>query len=159
MAQDLFERAVNATNAQIAVRDTSGCLVRGGISLSTGTPQATTILRGSANLGGSCGAFDFGASFREQFEAIPEIVTNIGESVVASIPMLARLLCLARGVRFGQALAAMDQYPHPSPLCLVPEFAECRDGGGPQSAGWRSGPLPQRLARLGHDAQRRPGPV
>ena len=93
VAQDLFEWAVNATNAHIAVRDTAGVSVRGGLNMSTGTPQATTILRGTANLGGGCGAFDFGASFREQFEDIPEIITNIGESIVAAIPMAA--LCYA----------------------------------------------------------------
>lgn len=92
-AQDLFERAVSATHAQIAVRDSAGFSVRGGLTLQTGTPQATTILRGSANLGGGCSAFDFGASFREQFEAIPDIITAIGQQVVASIPMLA--ICYA----------------------------------------------------------------
>ena len=90
---DLFETAVNATNATLSVRDTSGVSVRGGINFSTGTPQATTILRGSAHMGGSCGAFDFGATFREAFESIPDIVTNMAESLVANVPMLA--ICYA----------------------------------------------------------------
>ncbi len=92
-AADLFETAVQATNATFTMQDTSGVSIRGGMNLSTGTPQATTILRGNATVGGSCGAFDFGASFREAFEAIPEIITNIGEGLVSAVPMLA--ICYA----------------------------------------------------------------
>lgn len=87
--QDLFERAVNATNANLAVRDTSGVSVRGGIHMQTGTPQTTTILRGQAQMGGSCGAFDFGAAFREQFENIPEVITTLGEGLLGNMPMIA----------------------------------------------------------------------
>lgn len=85
---DLFETARQHVNIQPSVNDYSGMSVRGGVNLSTGLPRTTTLFRGQANVGGGCGSFDFGSSFREAFESIPEVVQGLTQHLLSSIPML-----------------------------------------------------------------------
>jgi hypothetical protein len=91
---DLFDTARSSMNTTIGRADTSGVSIRGGASLSTGiAPGSTTVFRGQAQMGGTCGAFDFAESFKEAFESIPEVIEGMIGQVIQNIPMLA--LCYA----------------------------------------------------------------
>ena len=73
-----------------AAQDFSGASVRGGVSFSPG-PSSTTLFRGQAQVGGTCGGFDFGSSFKEAIESIPDVITNMSQSLIHNAPML--VLC------------------------------------------------------------------
>src|SRR5262249_31501642 len=89
MAQaDLFDTARKTVTVNSARQDTSGVTIRGGVNLTTGVQtQNTTILRGQVQTGGSCNAFDFGASIKEAFEDIPEIFATLGQELLGSLPL------------------------------------------------------------------------
>src|SRR5262249_1961262 len=85
---DLFDTARKAVTVNSARQDTSGVTIRGGVNLTTGVQsQSTTILRGQVQTGGSCNAFDFGASIKEAFEDIPEIFATLGQELLGSLPI------------------------------------------------------------------------
>src|SRR5215510_8325688 len=85
---DLFDTARKTVTVNSARQDTSGVTIRGGVNLTTGVQtQNTTILRGQVQTGGSCNAFDFGASIKEAFEDIPEIFATLGQELLGSLPL------------------------------------------------------------------------
>jgi hypothetical protein len=91
---DLFDQARNAVRTDVGIYDTTGVSVRGGASLPTGLqPGTTTLLRGTASVGGPCGAFDFASSLRQSFDELPELFEALIGQVLSSVPMLA--LCYA----------------------------------------------------------------
>jgi hypothetical protein len=88
---DLFDNARNALNLRASQYDASGISVRGGVHLQAGVPpQSATLLQGQAQVGGGCN-FDFGASFREAFENIPQVIEGLVQHLVSAMPML--ILC------------------------------------------------------------------
>ena len=92
---DAFDRARRAVNLNVGRADLSGFSMRGGAALSTGAAATSaTILRGQASIGKPCGAFDFATSMTEAFETIPELLENLVQSLIRSMPMLA--LCFAQ---------------------------------------------------------------
>lgn len=84
-----FDNAIGAIRMQAPTVDTSGFTVRGGANFSTGTTQSQTLMRGSATIGGTCGSFDFGASFKEMFEEIPTVIQQLTAGLVHQLPMIA----------------------------------------------------------------------
>jgi hypothetical protein len=78
-AQSLFEDARAATPQLFGQRDHTGVTLRGGVDLHTYlSPQTTTLFRTDTRIGGTCGAFDFGASVQQAFEEIPALVEVLG---------------------------------------------------------------------------------
>jgi hypothetical protein len=57
------------------------------------TAQSSTLLRGQASIGGTCGSFDFGAAMTEAFESIPALMEGYIQGIIANMPML--VLCYA----------------------------------------------------------------
>src|SRR5713101_5568756 len=69
---DLFDTARQAIRTDLGRADRSGVTVRGGASLTSGvSPGSTTLLRGQAQIGGACGAFDFSTSITQAFQELP----------------------------------------------------------------------------------------
>lgn len=86
---DLFDTAIKKMPLQHSAMDRSGVTLRSGANLQTGLRGTTTTLfRGSATIGGSCNAFDFAASMKEAFEAIPQAAENVAMAIVPAAPML-----------------------------------------------------------------------
>jgi hypothetical protein len=91
-AQSLFEDARAATPQVFGQSDHTGVTLRGGVDLRTYlSPQTTTLFRTDTRIGGTCGAFDFGASLTQTFEEIPALFEALGQALLANIPML--VLC------------------------------------------------------------------
>lgn len=91
---DLFSTARAATNVSLGQADTSGVTVRGGMNLRTYLGgQTPTLFQTQANVGGTCGAFDFAGSLRQAFEEIPALFESLLQAVLANMPML--ILCYA----------------------------------------------------------------
>ena len=91
-AQSLFDDARAATPQLYGTADHTGVTLRGGVDLRTYlNPQTTTLFRTDARIGGTCGAFDFGASVQQAFEDIPALFEALGEALLANMPML--VLC------------------------------------------------------------------
>src|SRR5688572_24371508 len=89
---DLFDTARQAVRTDLGRADSAGVLLRGGAGLDTGlAPQTTTLLRGSASIGGTCGSFDFVASLEQAFDELPEIFEGLLGQVLEGLPML--VLC------------------------------------------------------------------
>ena len=69
---DLFDQARGVVRTDLGQADSAGVLLRGGAGLDTGlTPQTTTLARGSAQVGGMCGSFDFVQSLQSAFRGTP----------------------------------------------------------------------------------------
>lgn len=89
---DLFDAARRVVRTDLGQADSSGVLLRGGSGLDTGLQGAsTTLVRGSANVGGACGSFDFWTSYQQQFEEMPERLEALLYQVLSGLPML--VLC------------------------------------------------------------------
>ncbi len=85
---DPFDNAVRAIRIETSAQDFSGATVRGGANFSTGASQTTTLLRGSASIGGGCSAFNFGASMKELMENIPEVIQGFSQRIISALPMV-----------------------------------------------------------------------
>ena len=91
---DLFDTARQSLRTDIGRADSSGVSIRGGATINSGVGSSSVpLLRGQTSVGGPCGAFDFGASFKQAFEEIPTILEGIAIDAVQNIPML--VLCYA----------------------------------------------------------------
>ena len=91
---DLFDTARQAIRTDLGRADTSGVTVRGGATIASGQqPGTATLLRGQAQIGGACGAFDFSTSITQAFEEIPQLFEALLGEVLQELPMLA--LCYA----------------------------------------------------------------
>jgi hypothetical protein len=89
---DLFTDARAATGLTLGQADTSGVSLRGGVGLRTYLAEtSTTLFQTQATVGGSCGAFDLGASLTQAFATIPDLFTELIQSLLGSMPML--VLC------------------------------------------------------------------
>jgi hypothetical protein len=91
---DLFDTARQAIRTDLGRADMSGVTVRGGAHIASGQhPGTATLLRGQANVGGACGAFDFSTSMTQAFQEIPQLFEALLGEVLQELPMLA--LCYA----------------------------------------------------------------
>ncbi len=91
---DLFDTVRQAVRIDIGQQDTVGITLRGGSNLQGGVSgQTVTVLRTRGSVGGTCGAFDFAASIQQAFEEIPALLEQLGEALLANMPML--ILCYA----------------------------------------------------------------
>jgi hypothetical protein len=94
VSADLFGDARRQTPLTLSHTDAAGASLRGGLQMQTYLPpQTVTLLQTQAQIGGSCGAFDFATSLRQTFEEIPELFEAAGEALLAQMPML--ILCYA----------------------------------------------------------------
>lgn len=82
-----FDNARRAIDINTSQSDYGGATLRGGVNLSTGH-VTTTLFKGQASIGGGCSAFDFGASFKEAFENIPDVIRTIAVEFVRSLPLI-----------------------------------------------------------------------
>jgi hypothetical protein len=121
-AQSLFDDARAATPQVYGSADHTGVTLRGGVDLRTYlSPQTTTLFRTEARIGGTCGAFDFGASVRQAFEEIPALFETLGEALLANMPML--VLCYV-------SPTLCDLYKHFQALVnavMQARYAQCQD--------------------------------
>ncbi len=91
---DLFDTARQAIRTDLGRADSSGVSIRGGASITSRvSPTSTTLLRGQANVGGACGAFDFSTSITQAFQELPGLFEALLGEVLQEMPMLA--LCYA----------------------------------------------------------------
>jgi hypothetical protein len=89
---DLFDTARQAIRTDLGRADTSGVSIRGGVGLATGQqPGTTTLLRGQASTGGTCGSFDFKTSITQAFEELPGMFEALLGEALQELPML--VLC------------------------------------------------------------------
>jgi hypothetical protein len=119
---DLFGDARRQTPLTLSHTDTAGVSLRGGLQMQTYLPpQTVTLLQTQAQIGGSCGAFDFYTSLRQTFEEIPELFETAGEALLAQMPML--ILCYA-------SPTLCDLYKHFQALVnatLQARYAQCQE--------------------------------
>ena len=86
---DAFDRARRALPVRIGQADLSGFSIRGGAALQSGAAATSaTLLRGQASIGKSCGAFDLATSLTDAFETIPDMLWDLVQQLISSMPML-----------------------------------------------------------------------
>jgi len=91
---DLFDTALRSVHTDLGKADMSGVTLRGGAGLTTGqSPTTATLLRGQAQVGGPCGAFNFASSVSDAFNEIPDLMESLVQQLISNMPML--VLCYA----------------------------------------------------------------
>lgn len=121
VSADLWDDARKATRADIAFQDAAGNTIRGTVNFQSGQSQANvTLFRGNAQVGGPCGSFNLGASLKDAFETIPDLLQTAGEAVLQELPLL--VLCYS-------APSVCDIFKHYSSLIsalVQARYASCQ---------------------------------
>lgn len=88
-----FQLGQGATSTLRGQRDRSGVALRGRIARTYTPPSSLTLFRGQAQVGGTCGALDFGTQLSEYIDEIPDLLSNIANQALAGLPMA--VICYA----------------------------------------------------------------